>query len=84
MHPETPSNTPRLRTLLDRVRDVLAGQPGQWLTLDLITGMVGSTTTASVSARIRDLRKVKFGAHKIEKRRLYEGVYQYRLVLPAL
>lgn len=35
---------------------------------------------ASISARIRDLRKLKFGGFKIEKRYIENGLWQYRMV----
>jgi len=35
---------------------------------------------ASVSARLRDLRKAKFGAHTIERQRVSAGLFRYRMV----
>jgi hypothetical protein len=59
----------------------LALQTGHWYTLaelHLVTG----DPEASISARLRDLRKAKFGAHRIERRRLEaeRGLYVYRLL----
>jgi len=36
---------------------------------------------ASVSARLRDLRKAKFGGYRVERQRVREGrgLYHYRL-----
>jgi hypothetical protein len=52
---------------------------GEWVTLaDLADIARGSV--ASVSARVRDLRKEKFGAHIVERRYVAEGVWEYRLV----
>jgi hypothetical protein len=34
-----------------------------------------------VSARIRDLRKPKFGGHRVDKKRISGGLYAYRLVV---
>lgn len=34
---------------------------------------------ASISAQLRNLRKERFGAHKINKRYISEGLYQYQL-----
>lgn len=76
---ETPTNSPRLKTILERVRVAFEAQPGQWLSLDMLCGIVGHTSTAVVSARIRDLRKQEFGGHRIEARQLYKGCWQYRL-----
>lgn len=36
---------------------------------------------ASASARLRDLRKTKFGGHVVQRRNLGGGVWTYRLVL---
>lgn len=35
---------------------------------------------ASVSARLRDLRKARFGSHNIERRYVERGLHTYRLV----
>jgi hypothetical protein len=66
----------RLTRLLDRVQLII--QDGQWHTLDEIVAACGGTT-ASVSARLRDLRKVRFGGHTIERRYLDGGLWQYRM-----
>ncbi len=34
----------------------------------------------SVSARLRDLRKIRFGSHLVERERIDGGLYAYRLV----
>lgn len=40
---------------------------------------------ASVSARLRDLRKRRFGSHEVVKRRtLKPGVWEYRLIPPSV
>ena len=54
----------------------------QWHTLDHLVEQAGGTT-ASVSARLRDLRKDKFGAFIVERRRKSGGLYEYRLTIPA-
>lgn len=36
---------------------------------------------ASISARLRDLRKPKFGAHIIEREYVERGLWRYRLVV---
>lgn len=58
---------------------------GRWYTLDELCAKTGYRSQASVSARVRDLRKHRFGGHDIERRRrgMYEpsdGLYEYRLV----
>ncbi len=71
----------RLSSLLSLVHGVLAD--GRWHTLEDISGRVGAGE-ASVSARVRDLRKFRFGSHVIESRRARAGLWVYRLVRPAL
>lgn len=56
---------------------------GQWHTLDAIAGATGDPP-ASVSARIRDLRKERFGAYLVERRYIARGLWEYRLVVGQL
>lgn len=73
----------RLFTQLEAVYQVMSD--GKWrsiyrLQADLlrICGVQGSY--ASLSARLRDLRKEKFGAHFVDRRHVQDGLYEYRLV----
>ena len=68
----------RLSTLLERVHAVMSD--GEWHRLSELAGRCGGSE-CSVSARIRDLRKEKFGAHHIISERVRDGIWQYRLVL---
>jgi DNA-binding Lrp family transcriptional regulator len=70
----------RLRRQLAAVRAVMFD--GRWHTLADISEQVGAPQ-ASVSARLRDLRKKKFGAYTVLRRRAaaWSGLYEYRLVL---
>lgn len=70
----------RLAGQLDRVRDLMAD--GEWRTLAQIARAVNASE-AAVSARLRDLRKVKFGAHAVERVRVQggNGLHVYRLTL---
>lgn len=54
---------------------------GRWRTLPEISEAVGAPP-ASVSARLRDLRKEKFGGYVVERRRRYpdSGLFEYRVV----
>jgi len=79
---------PRIATLLDCVREVMAG--GEWLTLGEIRrecacrGVHGSE--AGISARIRDLRKPQHGGREVDRRRRGEpsnGLWEYRLLPDA-
>ena len=67
----------RLTSQLQRVQDVLVD--GAWRTLDEIAIRTGAPA-ASVSARLRDLRKQKFGGHVIERKYLARGLFEYRMV----
>lgn len=51
---------------------------GQWRTLEDIATWVGASTQ-SVSARLRDMRKPRFGGHTVERERIEGGLYRYRL-----
>lgn len=66
----------RLFAQLQRVRDFM--KDGQWRTLQEISD-VTSDPPASVSARLRDLRKPRFGSRCVERRRRSRGLFEYRL-----
>lgn len=81
------SDIPRLTGQLERVFDVM--QDGKWWTIRELADTV-DCSDQSASARLRDLRKPKFGGFKVERRRWEEMScprgYQkdqrfYRLVL---
>jgi len=55
-------------------------QHGQWRTLADIAAATGHPE-ASVSARLRDLRKPSLGGYTVERRYIASGLWQYRLVL---
>lgn len=67
----------RLGAQLVRVGHAVAD--GRWHTLRELAGATGDPE-ASVSARLRDLRKRKFGGHIVEHERLAGGKWRYRLV----
>jgi hypothetical protein len=68
----------RLRIQLQKVKHLMLD--GKWRTLAEIAAFVGSPE-ASVSARLRDLRKNKFGAYTVERRRVptERGLHEYRV-----
>ncbi len=66
----------RLQAQLAKVLDVMRG--GQWRTLAAISEVAGAPE-ASVSARLRDLRKERYGSHTIERRYVVRGLWEYRL-----
>lgn len=76
---QAPHDYVRLRGQLERVA-MLMGD-GQFHTLAEIARATGGTE-ASVSARLRDFRKPKYGARLVERQRVTGGLYHYRLVPP--
>jgi len=70
----------RLNGQLRRVFDVM--RDGDWYRLRALADKVGASE-ASVSARIRDLRKAKFGGYDVDRRNRGGGVWEYRLKVPA-
>jgi len=76
-------------TTFDPARDAerLAGQhatvlgimrDGVWRTLYQLEQLTG-IPTQSISARLRDFRKRKFGAYTVERRRVSDGTWEYRV-----
>lgn len=66
----------RLTTQLDKVWVIM--QDGGWHSLGVLVEKCGGTE-ASISARIRDLRKLKFGGHTVNRRRIANGLFVYQL-----
>jgi hypothetical protein len=69
----------RLSKQIIRVRSLMLD--GQWRTLAEISAITGDPQ-ASISARLRDLRKVKFGSYIIGRRRrglAKHGIHEYQL-----
>ncbi len=73
----------RLRGEMARVYNIIKDH--QWRTLyeiHLATGVHGDPE-ASISARLRDLRKAKFGSHTVNRRRRGDpkrGIFEYQLL----
>lgn len=53
---------------------------GQWRTLKQLAAAV-EAPEASVSARLRDLRKPRFGGHRVERRYVCKGSFTYQLIV---
>jgi DNA-binding Lrp family transcriptional regulator len=53
-------------------------QDGQWRTLAVIAEEC-KASEASVSARLRDLRKLRYGGYFVERRRVRSDLWEYRL-----
>ena len=70
----------RIRLQLDRVRAVM--KDGGWRTLWEIQARTPLDWVQSISARLRDFRKERFGGHTV-RRRLREapGLFEYQLIL---
>lgn len=51
---------------------------GRWRTLSQIASEVESPES-SVSARLRDMRKERFGSHDVEREYISKGQWKYRL-----
>lgn len=51
----------------------------KWRTLAEIAAATGAPE-ASVSARLRDFRKPRFGGHEVLRRRRERGVHEYRVI----
>lgn len=68
----------RLRAQLNRV--LTAMRDGQWRTLAQLAESA-EAPEASVSARLRDLRKPKFGGYTVERRYVSAGLFEYRVVV---
>jgi hypothetical protein len=68
----------RLAGQLGRVFDCM--KDGRWRTLAVISLIAGGTE-ASVSARLRDIRKPRYGGHTVDRRHVARGLFEYRVVV---
>lgn len=75
--PERDDN--RLKAQLYRVKSFMLGT--DWKTLAEIE-MITGYPQASISARLRDLRKTKFGSFTVERRHVKKGLFEYRVLPP--
>jgi hypothetical protein len=67
----------RLASQLRRVRDLMSD--GRWHTLSGMSHALGDPES-SISARIRDLRKRKFGGYTVERQYAGDGLWEYRIL----
>lgn len=74
----TPDDERRLGRQHIKVFDLM--RAGSWWTLRELGRVLGEPET-SISARIRDFRKEKFGSHTVERERVSGGLWRYRLVV---
>ncbi len=71
-------DVPRLNKQLQSVFDVM--EDANWRTLPELQERIPKATTQSLSARLRDFRKEKFGGFLVERRRITDsGLFEYRL-----
>lgn len=73
-------DAPRLGALLTAVRDLM--RDGQWRTFAEIQSAIGMGSEGGISARLRDLRKERFGSYTVERRRRgvpSDGLFEYRI-----
>ena len=66
----------RLHVQLTEVRRITGNE--QWWTLAQLARATGFPE-ASVSARLRDLRKAKFGSFNVERKYVERGIWAYRV-----
>lgn len=69
----------RLTSELQRVKGYV--MDGEYHTLAEISAALGYPE-ASVSARLRDLRKPRFGGYLVEREYVTRGLWRYRLAVP--
>lgn len=67
----------RLKGLMLKVYNLMSDH--QWRTLPQICEAIDANSEASVSARLRDLRKECFGSHLVEREYVASGLWRYRL-----
>ena len=73
-----PVDVPRLNKQLQAVYNQMKGH--EWRTLPQLQQLIPGATTQSLSARIRDFRKEKFGGFLVERQRITDtGLFEYRL-----
>ena len=72
----------RLHSQLHCVYWILNHPIGKWWTLSELAELAKGSE-AGVSARVRDLRKKKFGGHSVQSRRRSQTLWEYRLVVPV-
>jgi len=71
---------PRLNRQCQTVFDLMID--GKFRTLREISRSCNEPE-ASVSARLRDLRKPRFGSYNVERRHVAAGVWEYRVLPPV-
>ena len=68
---------PSLAAQRERVASIM--RRGDWVTLDDLAAAIDAPVQ-SISARVRDLRKPRYGSYTIARRHLGRRVFAYRMV----
>lgn len=68
----------RLTGQMEKIYNLM--QDGNWRTLRQIA-TITEAPEASVSAQLRNFRKTRFGAHKVNRIRIENGLYAYQLAV---
>lgn len=76
--PGDPSDAVRLSGQLLAVYERMSD--GNWHTLEELAAAVNATTQG-VSARLRDLRKQRWGSHDVRGEQIKRGLWRYRMVV---
>ncbi len=79
---EARHDSARIRAQMKRIRALMLAV--DWLSLQEISALTNDPP-ASVSAQLRHLRKARFGAYVVEKRRRGppgQGLWEYRVINP--
>ena len=78
-----PEDIPRLETQLRAVMQIMVDAKERTLfeIEDELLSLGIVASVASISARLRDFRKAKFGGHIVERRNAGGGLFFYRLLL---
>ena len=71
---------PRLNRQTRSVYELM--QDRKWRTLKEISRSCNEPE-ASVSARLRDLRKTRFGSYDVQRRHVAAGIWEYRVMPPV-
>jgi len=72
-----PEDRERLTGQVLRVYNVVKN--GRWFTPNQLEALTGDNW-CSISARLRDLRKPRFGGHSVERENCGGGLFRYRLI----
>lgn len=70
----------RLGAQMQDVFDLM--KDGEWRSIYAISAALHHMhPEQSISSRLRDLRKERFGSHTVERRHVVEGTWEYRLLV---